>query len=427
MIFVTGRSENRFIPDPQVRVTLLTGGQDPHYACGLAAALDKQGVSLHVIGSKEMDRPELHSTPGLHFLALMQTAKSTGMARRIGAVLISYARLVRYAATASSVIFHTLWNGKLEHFDRTLLMLYYRLLGKKIVLTAHNVNRARRDGRDSVLNRLTLECQYALADHIFVHTTKMKDELECAFHVKPTKVTVIPFGINNAVSDTSLTGRDARSQLKLGDHDKLVLFFGAIKPYKGLEYLVQAFQKIAAKDPELRLMIAGERKKECEGYLGAIEKAIDGDPTSDRVMRRIEFIPDDETEVYFKAADVLVLPYTEIFQSGILFLAYAFGLPVIATDVGQFRDDVVEGVTGFICPPASADGLAAALETYFASNLFHNLEQARRQIRNHALAGHSWDAVARITRTVYSDLLAGHAAGPERVAQRPAAEKDVSA
>ena len=84
MISMTGRSENRFIPDPQVRVTLLTGGQDPHYACGLATALDKQGVSLHVIGSKEMDRPELHSTPGLHFLALMQTAKSTGMKKNVG-------------------------------------------------------------------------------------------------------------------------------------------------------------------------------------------------------------------------------------------------------------------------------------------------------------------------------------------------------
>lgn len=426
MLFMTHRSEKHSIFDPQVRVTLLTGAQDPHYTCGLATALDKQGVSLNVIGSKEIDRPELHSTPGLCFLALTQTAKGTGMARRIGAVLISYARLVRYAATTPSVIFHILWNGKLEHFDRTILMLFYRLLGKKIVLTAHNVNRARRDGRDSLLNRLTLGCQYALANRIFVHTTKMKDELECAFRVSPAKVTVIPFGINNAVPNTSLTSRDARSQLKLGDHDKVVLFFGAIKLYKGLEYLVHAFQKIAAKDPELRLMIAGEWKKESEAYLEGIEEAINGDPTSDRVIRRIEFIPDDETEVYFKAADVLVLPYTEIFQSGILFLAYAFGLPVIATDVGQFRDDVVEGVTGFICPPASADGLAAALEAYFASSLFHNLEQGRRQIRNYALSGHSWDTVAGITRIAYSDLLAGCAAMPERAAQRPAPEKDVS-
>jgi len=427
MIFMTGRLANRLTHDPQVRVTLLTGGQDPHYACGLATALDKQGVALNVIGSKEIDRPELHSTPGLRFLALTQTTKGTGMARRIGAVLISYAQVVRYAATAPSVIFHILWNGKLEHFDRTLLMLYYRLLGKKIVLTAHNVNRARRDGRDSLLNRLTLRCQYELANHIFVHTTKMKDELECAFRVNPEKVTVIPFGINNAVPDTSLTGRDARLQLKLGDHDKVVLFFGAIKPYKGLEYLVQAFQKVAAKDPELRLMIAGERKKECEAYLEAVEEAINGDPASNRVIRRIEFIPDDETEVYFKAADVLVLPYTDIFQSGILFLAYAFGLPVIATDVGQFRDDVVEGVTGFICPPTSVDGLAAALEAYFASSLFHDLEQRRRQIRNHALSRHSWDAVARITRIAYSDLLAGRAPDHERAAQRPAPEKDISA
>ena len=67
-----------------------------------------------------------------------------------------YAKLIRYAATAKPRIFHILWNNKFEFFDRTLLMLYYRLLGKKIVLTVHNVNAGRRDSKDTRLNRLTL-------------------------------------------------------------------------------------------------------------------------------------------------------------------------------------------------------------------------------------------------------------------------------
>ena len=79
-----------------------------------------------------------------------------------------------------------------ESFDRTLLMAYYRLLGKSTVLTVHNVNAGRRDSKDTPLNRLTLRIQYRLADHIFVHTEKMKLELIAEFGEQETRVTVIP-------------------------------------------------------------------------------------------------------------------------------------------------------------------------------------------------------------------------------------------
>jgi glycosyltransferase involved in cell wall biosynthesis len=123
------------------------------------------------------------------------------------------------------------------------------------------------------------------------------------------------------------------------------------------------------------------------------------------VSQEIGFIPDKDIELYFKAADVVVLPYTEIFQSGIAFLAYSFGLPVIATDVGSFREDIVEETTGFVCRPKDPDDLAATIDRYFDSPLYQHLDQRRQEIRRYAVAGHSWDAVAEITRKVYSDLL----------------------
>ncbi len=92
-------------------------------------------------------------------------------------------------------------------------MLFYRLLGKRIVLTVHNVNAGRRDSKDTPLNRLTLRIQYRLADHIFVHTEKMKLELIEEFGVQGHRVTVIPFGINNAVPNTRLTPSEARQRL----------------------------------------------------------------------------------------------------------------------------------------------------------------------------------------------------------------------
>ncbi len=91
--------------------------------------------------------------------------------------------------------------------------------------------------------------------------------------------------------------------------------------------------------------------------------------------------PDDETEVYFKAADALVLPYTDIYQSGVLSLGYSFGLPTIATEVGSFREEIIEGETGLICRPADPADLAQAIERYFSSSMYADLTACRTKLR----------------------------------------------
>ncbi len=116
-------------------------------------------------------------------------------------------------------------------------------------------------------------------------------------------------------------------------------------------------------------------------------------------------MPDADTEVYFKAADVLALPYTEISQSGVLFLGYSFGLPVVAADVGSLKEDIVEGTTGFICKPQNAADLAMALRRYFTSDLFRELPARRPAIRGFAEERHSWDVVGAMTRNMYVELL----------------------
>jgi glycosyltransferase involved in cell wall biosynthesis len=388
-----------------LHTSLLTGGQDPHYAFGLATALVRENMALEVIGSDTEDCTAMHDTPKLRFLQLYGRHLPGNPMQRIGRVLLVYARLVGYGLRAKPRLFHILWNYKLPLFDRTLLMLLFRLSRRKVVLTAHNVNAGRRDGRDTLINRVSLRMQYRLADHTFVHTEKMKAELVEQFHVPTNAVTVIPYGMNNAVLNSKRTAAEARRLLGLRNEDKVILYFGAIKPYKGLEYLVKAFERAGPECPDYRLLIAGERKKGSEAYLDAIERTIDGSARRAQVLQRIGFIPDDEVEFYFKAADVAVLPYTEIFQSGILFLAYSFGLPVIATDVGSFRAHVVEGETGFMCSPCDAEDLGRAIERYFASNLYHELEQRRTEIREYAARRHSWSAVASITRSVYASLL----------------------
>ena len=392
---------------PETAVSLLTGGADKPYAFGLATALLAKGAAIDLIGNDDLDCPEFHCKPGVTFLNLRGDQRpDASFARKVYRVAVYYARLLRYAARAKPGIFHILWNNKLEFFDRTLLMLYYKSLGKRIVLTVHNVNAGRRDSNDTSLNRITLRIQYRLADHIFVHTEKMKSELIEEFRLQGSrvKVTVIPFGINNAVPNTLLTPRDARRRLGMGQDERAILFFGNIAPYKGLEYLVQAFRQLLAGCKDYRLIIAG-RPKNCESYWTPIREELRDDVEAGRVLLRADFIPDEETEVYFKAADVCVLPYRHIYQSGVLFLGHSFGLPVVAADVGSLKDDIVEGKTGFLFRPEDPADLANAIERYFASDLFAELESRRQEIRELAMERNSWDVVAESTMRVYAGLL----------------------
>ncbi len=394
---------------PGLAVGLLTACRDKHYALALAVALSSKGIRLDFVGGDEIDSPELHTAPNLHFLSFRRTPRENATsAQKVAELLLYYVRLIRYTGRSSPKILHILWNGKFELFDRTILMLYYKARGKKIAFTAHNVNGARRDSKDSLLNRITLRIQYRLCDHIFVHTDKMKSELCREFKVGEDAVTVIPYPINNAVPDTGLSALEAKKRLGLQVAERVVLFFGKIRPYKGIEQLIAAFNQLSAdRSVKYRMIIAGQPNKGAPEYLQALQKAVTNTCMHDQVMLRFQFIPDEDLELYFKGADVLVLPYKEIFQSGVLLLAYSFGLPVVATDVGSFREDIVEGETGFLCKPDDPADLARAVRTYFASELYRNLSVRRRELKNYANRTYSWHAVADLTCHGYAKMLAG--------------------
>jgi D-inositol-3-phosphate glycosyltransferase len=268
----------------------------------------------------------------------------------------------------------------------------------------HNVNADKRDLKDTRVNRLTLRTQYRLAHHIFVHTEKMKLELIEEFGVQHDRVTVIPFGINNSVPNTGLTPSEAKQRLGIRKDEKTILFFGRITPYKGLEYLIAAFRQIQARGGDYRLIIAG-RVDRSEKYWAPIREDLCEDVKKGRVLLRDQFIPDEETELYFKAADALVLPYREIYQSGVLFLGHSFGLPVLAADVGSLKDDIIEGNTGFAFKAEDPVDLARTIERYFASDLYAELNSRRGQIRDYAMKQHSWDVVGQTTMSVYASVL----------------------
>jgi len=386
-----------------LRVALLTAGRDRPYALGLGAALAGQGIALDYIGSEEVDGPEVRNAAGIRILHFRDQREDAGIIQKVFRIARYYARLIRYAFASKCPIFHVLWNNKFEVLDRTFLMALYRLTGRRVVFTAHNVNAGQRDGTDSWLNRWSLKCQYRLAHHIFVHTESMKDELGRQFQIPAANVTVVPFGINNTTPVTSLSSSEARKKLGLNASDKVILFFGNVAPYKGLEYLVEAFAGCVAEDASLRLVIAG-KPKGSEAYWQEVKARIREAKVDAAVVEKLDYIPDEEVEIYFKASDVVALPYNHIFQSGVLFLGYGFGLPVIATDVGSLREEIIEGKTGFICRPRDPADLALAIRKYFGSELFKELSSRRAEIRAYANARYSWTRVGELTEAVYERL-----------------------
>ena len=192
----------------------------------------------------------------------------------------------------------------------------------------------------------------------------------------------------------------ARKKLGIAADRKLLLFFGSLKPSKGLEYLIRAFARVQAADPSAHLLIAGEPRGVDPSVYPSQIAALG---LAEAVSFRPGYVPTEEVPHYFAAADLVVLPYLRIYQSAVLQLAYSFGRPVVATRVGGLAEDVVEGKSGLLVPPADEQALAAAILELIASP--RRLEAMGDYGRKLSQTAYSWDEIARQTLRFYESLL----------------------
>lgn len=157
---------------------------------------------------------------------------------------------------------------------------------------------------------------------------------------------------------TPVPQKEARQKLGLSADARVLLFFGLIRDYKGLDLLIEAFGKL---DERYHLVIAGEPY----GDFGAYQRLIEASPLRGHIHLHTRFIADVEVPNFFSAADAVVLPYKSATQSGITAIAYHFGLPVIATDVGGLKEALNNGRTGILVTQVSASAIAAGIKEFF--------------------------------------------------------------
>jgi glycosyltransferase involved in cell wall biosynthesis len=374
-----------------VKVTLLTGGKDVHYVRGLVRELTGRRVEVALVGDDA-----LAETPGagnarvtFHNLVGDLDPKD-GLLAKAWRVLSYYFRLLAFVARTDTRLFHVLWFRKFVIAERILLTAYLKLLGKKLAFTAHNVDDQARDGRrETFSNRLSLTFLYRIVDHILVHTQQMKVELVTKFGVSEDKVTVVPFGINDAIPAARVSRAAARQQLGLASHAKVLLFFGNIAPYKGVEDLLRALASLVREDASFTLLLAGPVKdRTCETYWAELERLIATLELQKHVRQDIRYIPDADVGVLFKASDVSVLPYRR-------------------ADVGSMREDVLEGETGLLFNPGDARDLTDKIRTHFANQAATDLETFQRRITAYRRERFSWKTNVERTCAVYASLL-GH-------------------
>jgi glycosyltransferase involved in cell wall biosynthesis len=251
-----------------------------------------------------------------------------------------------------------------------------------VVATIHDVRLHR--GEWHPVWALSLWMLIKYADRIFVHGTWAMSTLVDR-GVSNNRITVVPHG------DYSFFTKYCQTHIK---ETNTVLFFGRIEDYKGLEYLIKAEPLITEKEPDVKIIIAGEGN--FEKYRKLIKYARNFE-----IFNR--FLSEEKVAGLFQTAKVIILPYTEGTQSGIIPIAYAFKKPVVVTDVGSIPEVVDDGKTGFIVPPRDEKALADAIIKLLKDDALRKQmgENAYKKMKEEL----SWDKIAERTIEVYKEAI----------------------
>lgn len=272
------------------------------------------------------------------------------------------------------------------HFNgyRGSLLFLYAFLNRKTgkVWAIHDP--ILHSGEDKWQTRLGYSTYQFLQAHFILHNQSQKKEFTDRYRIKPDHCHFVRFGPLD-IFQVFQNRTPAQTQ------PKTVLFYGRISPYKGVEYLIEAGKIARQQLPDLKVIIAGKPNYNID--LDAIKK----DSTFEVIDR---FISNEELVTFIERSVLIICPYTDATQSGVVMTAYAFHKPVLATNVGGLPEVITEGQTGKLVPPCDAPALAQAIVSLLSSN--DTLESMQQNIGNISQSGSlSWDDISNQTINVY--------------------------
>lgn len=329
----------------------------PYYNISLCEALSAAGCEVRYITSRHLRDDALMVSDSVqvdfHYSRLNPRLWKNPLLRKFlyaATYPVEHATLLREISAAKPDIFHIQW-GKLPVFDNWLIERI-KALGVRVVYTVHDLTPPMTTGTPlEQLGRL-----YAHADALIFHSAANREDFRRVFPLLPlSRMHVIPhLAMKNSLMPPGATREAARTRLNFPADAPIFLFFGTLRPYKGIDLLIEAFSRIVPKHPEMRLMVVGNPAQP-----GDVPPLTKLEKYRANLYMRPEYIPFDEAWLYHLAADVIVFPYRNVYQSGALLTAMGYGRPVIVTDVGGMPE-TIDG-NGWIVPPENCARLAEVM------------------------------------------------------------------
>ena len=263
------------------------------------------------------------------------------------------------------------------------------LMRYPLVITTHDAMPHPGDQGARNTPRMITDFGFRRADRIIVHGQAVKQLLVASRRIRSEFVHVIPHVV---------LGNDKMAR-ETAERDGQILFFGRIWGYKGLEYLIRAEPLITARMPGAKIVIAGQGES-FDRYRRLIK-------TPQNFLILNEYISGERQSELFRQSSLVVLPYVEASQSGVIPVAYTFAKPVVATTVGALPEMVEDGRTGYLVPPCDPEALADAVVRLLADKQLRRRmgENGKRKVNSEC----SPEVVARQTLAVYRAAIAGHA------------------
>jgi len=379
-------------------------GYTPYYDRYLCECLANQRIQVTLGSVSPYKDPEyfarnsLRNNPGLVDVVAKLGISNDGLRRALMLIesSVNMASLLARFTISKPDIVHVQWTPLVRRlpFEIWFLSLVKRLR-IRLVYTVHNVLPHDTGTRFvPVFKRV-----YQQMDALICHTLEAKSRLIREFSVAPYRVRVIPHG--PLFHDSKFRSAQAsRVKLSLPEDAALVLWQGIIQPYKGLDFLLEAWSKIEARRLNAHLYLAGTGEP---AVLAAIKEQVSRLGLQDSVHLDFRFIPDEELSAYYQACDVSVFPYKEVTTSGALMTAVAFRKAIIATNLPAFQEVLRDGENAFFVNYGDVDGLARALTRLILEP--KERERLARSVRPEGDSDSSWPLIARETRQCYAEVL----------------------
>jgi len=274
-----------------------------------------------------------------------------------------------------------------------------KIRGKKIIMTVHNVTPHTTDKPSIFLDKKLNRFMFPYTDHFIVHNKRNIDKFLKLHKIDKNKISIVPHGTMMPYQKIkNISKKDARKHLKIPSDKKVILFFGYMWSYKGLEVLLKSLKIVKEKMNNVVLLLAGQPLRNWKKY----EKIIKEQGLEDFVIKELKYIPDSETEYYFSCADLVALPYYEHpfdTHGGVGALALSFNKPMIVTDVGGLPEYVKD--KRVVSNPNNVEELSQKIISVLNDEtLLKKLSKDSKELSKEL----SWDKIAEKTIKAYNKV-----------------------